>query len=102
MNQEPWETASEPVRPTAVSRCSTESQHLTGTTYRVSQGGLALLQAQAHLCDEPASLLSSVLILTAQGLSSFHSPLEVIQAVPVRVLLAPCLGQLEIKRSHGT
>lgn len=71
-------------------------------THRVPQGRLALLQAQAHLSDEPASVLNSVLVLTAQGLNPSHSPLEVIQAVPVAVFLAPCLGQLETERPHNT
>ena len=71
-------------------------------TYSVSQGGLAFLQAQAHLRDQPVSILNSVLILTAQGPNSFHGPLEVIQAAQVAFLFTPCLGQLEIERSNST
>lgn len=52
--------------------------------------------------DESARILNSVLILTAEGPNPFHSHLEVIQAVLVVVLLAPCLGQLEAEGSHRT
>lgn len=71
------------------------------TTYRVAQRRPALVHAQAHLSDEPPGVLNSVLILTAQGLKPLHSHLELIQAVPIGISLAPCLGQPETERSHG-
>lgn len=75
---------------------------LTRQTYSVLQGSFTFCQAQAHLRDESARVLNLVLILTAQGPNPFHSHLEVIQAVLVVVLLAPCLGQLEAEGSHST
>ena len=72
------------------------------TTYSVPQGSLALLQAQAHLCDEPAGILNSVLMLATQGPKSLHGHLEVIQAGLVAILLAPGLDQLEIEGSNST
>lgn len=71
------------------------------TTYRIAQRRPALLHAQAQLSDEPPGVLNSILILTAQGLKPLHSHLELIQAVPVAIFLAPCLGQPESKRPHG-
>ena len=55
-----------------------------------------------HLRDEPASILNSVLMLAAQGPKSLHGHLEVIQAGPVAILLAPVLGQLEVEGSNST
>lgn len=73
---------------------------LTRQTYSVFQGSFAFCQAQAHLRDESAHILNSVLMLTAQGPDPFRSHLEVIQAGLVVALLAPRLGQLEAKGSH--
>lgn len=51
-----------------------------------------------HLREQAARILNSGLILTAQGPDSFHGRLEVVEAVPVAVPFAPCLGQLETER----